>query len=59
MKITSFRINYGISFEEGGIWHKPEFGLDIELGPKENPQIAIKKAWIIVKDELQKQLDDK
>jgi len=58
MNITKIKVNYGISFEEGGIWHKPEFGIEVELDLKEDIQDVIKKSWILVKAELQKQLED-
>ena len=57
-RITKIKIAYGLSFEEGGIWHKPEVGIEMELNSKDDYKLVYKQAKDIVNGELRTYLDD-
>ena len=57
-KLTKIKISYGLSFEDNGVWHKPECGVEFEITPGDNINTILKEGWDQVKNELNKQLND-
>jgi len=57
-KVKSFKAEYGMSVELGGVWNKFYCGIELELENGDDTQDVKKKAWNTVVLEVEKQVED-
>lgn len=57
-KMKSFKAEFGLSVEIGGIWHKYYAGVEIECEPNDDTKKVKEMAWNTVISEVEKQIED-
>jgi len=54
--IKSIKAEYGASVEYKGVWHKFNFGIELELEKGEDSAKIKEKAWNTCEQEIEKQI---
>ena len=57
-KVKEMEASYGTSAEIGGMWHKFQFSMKVELADDEDLQETKEKLWNTVQLEVEKQVQE-
>jgi hypothetical protein len=57
-KVTKITASVGTSAEIRGIWYKFNFGMEVELGPKDDLDEVKQRAWNTCLDEVESQIEE-
>lgn len=55
-KVKAIKAEYGASVEIKGVWHKFNFGIELELSENDDSDIVKEKAWNTCEVEIEKQI---